>query len=68
MEKTKIVLKWFMIVWILVVGFSLLFSFFDWRDKQIQIGADTYEKCVLKATCRTPAYWYVETGKYPECK
>lgn len=52
---------------LIILLLSALIPFFNWRDKQIQIGADTYEKCVLKATGRTPAYWYVETGAYPEC-
>lgn len=63
MEKMKKIMLWFAVIFALV----FVFRFFEWRDKQIEIGAEKYEACIKAEYNISPAGYYARNGEYPVC-
>ena len=51
----------------LVLIFFSLFRFFEWRDRQIERGAEKYVACIKAEYNTSPANWYALHGEYPVC-
>ena len=52
----------------IIVGIVLFFKWSAWHDQQIEIGAQTYEKCMRATYGMSPANYYAEKGEYPVCQ
>jgi len=66
MEKMKI-LKVVLVSVIVSLAIHFLFQYFEWRDEQVEKGAEKYEACVKAEYALSPAQYYAENGVYPLC-
>jgi predicted negative regulator of RcsB-dependent stress response len=62
--KTLKVILIFTIVFILMIAFA---KWSDQRDQKIAAASDKYEACIKKEYGMSPAAYYNDQGKYPEC-
>lgn len=61
-------MKNFAIGALIFLALCLLIRWSEKHDEKIQVAADKYEECVRNEYGMSPAQWYAENGKYPECK